>query len=215
MFKEYGGLCLRYRTISRYGWRTPAVLASIVVRRIHRWRARVLCGWLSMTTCGEKGDDIFLGRDMDVTPGGVLDIGDRVYIGDRSVFEIGINPVGRLRIEADAWISHDCHILAYKQVHIGRSALIGEFVSIRDSTHRFSDVAVPIKEQGDILGTITIEDGVWIGRGTLVQGKPDGIVIGKGAIVAANSVVSKSIPPFEIWGGTPARSIRGRAKGAT
>lgn len=37
-----------------------------------------------------------------------------------------------------------------------------------------------------------------------------GITIGKGSIVAAGSVVTKDIPPCEIWGGIPAKKIRNR-----
>ena len=37
-----------------------------------------------------------------------------------------------------------------------------------------------------------------------------GTRIGNGAIVAAGSVVTKDIPPYEIWGGNPAHFLRSR-----
>ena len=37
-----------------------------------------------------------------------------------------------------------------------------------------------------------------------------GVTIGRGSIVAAGSVVTKSIPPYTIWGGVPARFIKNR-----
>ncbi|MBM4304528.1 MAG: maltose acetyltransferase [Deltaproteobacteria bacterium] len=34
--------------------------------------------------------------------------------------------------------------------------------------------------------------------------------IGQGAIIAAGSVVNKSVPPFEVWGGVPAQKLKDR-----
>jgi acetyltransferase-like isoleucine patch superfamily enzyme len=36
------------------------------------------------------------------------------------------------------------------------------------------------------------------------------VTIGDGAVIAANSVVNKDVPPFEIWAGTPAKKISER-----
>ena len=56
-------------------------------------------------------------------------------------------------------------------------------------------------------GPIIVEDEVWIGYGSIIL---SGIRIGKGAIVAAGSVVTKDIPPYAVVGGNPARIIRYR-----
>jgi acetyltransferase-like isoleucine patch superfamily enzyme len=37
-----------------------------------------------------------------------------------------------------------------------------------------------------------------------------GVHIGDGAIIAAGSVVTKDVPPYEIWGGNPARFLKSR-----
>ena len=52
-----------------------------------------------------------------------------------------------------------------------------------------------------------VEDDVWIGHGAIILA---GVQIGKGSIVAAGSVVTKDIPPCEIWGGNPAKKIKDR-----
>ena len=54
---------------------------------------------------------------------------------------------------------------------------------------------------------LIIEDDVWIGHGAIILA---GVQIGKGSIVAAGSVVTKDIPPCEIWGGNPAKKIKDR-----
>ena len=53
-------------------------------------------------------------------------------------------------------------------------------------------------------GDIIIEENVWIGMDALVLG---GVTIGKGAIIAARSVVTKDVPPFTIVAGIPAKKI--------
>lgn len=52
-----------------------------------------------------------------------------------------------------------------------------------------------------------VEDDVWIGYNSIVLG---GVTIGRGSVIAAGSVVTKDVPPCEIWGGNPARKIKDR-----
>ncbi len=48
---------------------------------------------------------------------------------------------------------------------------------------------------------------VWIGQRVMLA---RGVTIGNGAVVAAGAVVTKDIPPYEVWGGVPAKLIRPR-----
>jgi acetyltransferase-like isoleucine patch superfamily enzyme len=54
---------------------------------------------------------------------------------------------------------------------------------------------------------ITIGHDVWIGARVIIL---DGVTIGNGAVIAANSVVSKDIPPYAVVGGIPAKTIKYR-----
>lgn len=58
-------------------------------------------------------------------------------------------------------------------------------------------------------GPLVVEDEVWIGTGTRIF---SGVRIGKGAIVAAGSIVTKDVPPYAVVGGNPAKIIRYRFK---
>lgn len=57
------------------------------------------------------------------------------------------------------------------------------------------------------LGNVKIGDKVFMGMNTLIVAP---VTIGDGAVLAAGSVVTKDIPPYEIWGGVPARFIKKR-----
>ncbi|WP_010136842.1 acyltransferase [Ochrovirga pacifica] len=100
-----------------------------------------------------------------------------------------------------------CNIAS--DVHFGNHVLMaGRVCFVGKNDHMFD---VPGKyiwdgERGED-GITVVEDDVWIGHGCNIIA---GVTIGKGAIVAAGSLVNKDIPPCEIWGGVPAKKIRDR-----
>lgn len=71
-------------------------------------------------------------------------------------------------------------------------------------THGGAHVARKIYKNFDIFGKINIEDWVYIGAGSQIM---PGVTIGEGSLIAAGSIVTKSVPPHEVWGGNPARFI--------
>lgn len=56
-------------------------------------------------------------------------------------------------------------------------------------------------------GDVSIGNDVWIGFGVTIL---SGVTVGDGSILAANSTITKNIPPYEVWGGNPAKFIRKR-----
>lgn len=52
-----------------------------------------------------------------------------------------------------------------------------------------------------------IESDVWIGHGVTMM---EGVIVGRGSIIAAGAVVTKSVPPYSIVGGVPAKMVRER-----
>lgn len=52
---------------------------------------------------------------------------------------------------------------------------------------------------------VIINDNVWIGMNAIIL---PGVTIGKGAVIAAGSVVTKDVPPYSLVGGNPAKIIR-------
>lgn len=55
---------------------------------------------------------------------------------------------------------------------------------------------------------ITLEDDVTIGAHSIVVARPNtSLTIGRKSVLGAGSVLTKNIPPYEIWAGNPARKI--------
>ena len=93
--------------------------------------------------------------------------------------------------------------------HFGNNILLAGYVCIVGrQDHTYSDPLKTIWEgkRGD-NGLTVIEDDVWIGTHCIIM---SGVTIGRGSIVAAGSVVTKDIPPCEIWGGSPAHKLKDR-----
>ena len=63
------------------------------------------------------------------------------------------------------------------------------------------------KKDSTSNGEIIIEDEVWIGTNAMIL---SGLTIGKGAIIAAGSIVTKDVPPYSIYGGNPSKLIKYR-----
>lgn len=124
---------------------------------------------------------------------GSVEIGERTYIGEGS------------------------RIWSQAAVTIGDDVLISHLVDIHDTDghpihpeDRIADSRA-ILQKGEYLtptstlsSPVVIEDQVWIGfKATVLKG----VTIGKGAIVAACSVVTKDVPEFAIVVGNPARVV--------
>jgi carbonic anhydrase/acetyltransferase-like protein (isoleucine patch superfamily) len=112
-------------------------------------------------------------------------------------------------IEDGSNIGRRCMISAQNQVHIGQNVVFGPQVLVTDHNHEFENVSLPIAVQGTTGGgTIRIEEGCWIGFGAAILCSHGELVIGKNSVVGANSVVTRSVPPYSVVTGNPARVVK-------
>lgn len=114
------------------------------------------------------------------SPGPSIVIDDNVYIGANSEFNICSN------------------------IYIGKDTLIASGCKFIDHNHGYQSLTTAIRLQPPDVSPIKISGNVWLGTNVIVL---KGVKIGYGAILAAGSVVTKSIPSMEIWGGVPAKKI--------
>ena len=85
---------------------------------------------------------------------------------------------------------------------------IGNHVQVTDDvhfhTHGGGNSIRKMDPNFDVFGKIKICDWAYIGSGSHILA---GVTIGEGALIAAGSVVTKSVPPHTVVGGNPARII--------
>jgi len=107
-------------------------------------------------------------------------------------------------IAPGVYIGPQCNIGKCK---IEKNVLLGSGVHIMSGKgqHNFSDLSVPIKDQGGTFEKVTIGEGTWIGNGALIMAN-----IGKHCVIAAGSVVIHDIDDFAIVAGNPAKIIKSR-----
>lgn len=91
-------------------------------------------------------------------------------------------------------------------IKIGDDVLIGSGVHFYSSNHEFADKSKLISEQGHSRSQdIIVENDVWIGANAIIL---PGVRIGRHSVVAAGSVVTKSVEEFSVYAGVPARKIK-------
>lgn len=136
--------------------------------------------------------------------GGVISIGPRTHL-DRGAIVRAMG--GTIRIGADCSVNAYSFLSGAGGLSIADSVMIASHVSIYASNHVFSEATKPMRLQGLTTVGIALEEDVWIGTGVRIL---DGVKVGRGCVIAAGAVVTKSTAPYTINGGVPARVIAQR-----
>ncbi len=116
-----------------------------------------------------------------------------------------------IAIGKNVQINDYVHIGAVGSITIGDNVLMASKIYISDHNHGSYDelisdhpMSIPIERKA-ICKPVIIGDNVWLGESVCVL---PGVTIGEGSIIGALSVVTKTIPPFSIAVGSPARVVK-------
>lgn len=109
----------------------------------------------------------------------------------------------KLKIGPNCYIGKKAFFDMAEDIEIKRDAVISEGVAIL--THQDVGDRLLNKYYKRKTGKVVLNEGCWIGANSTVL---CGISIGEGAVVAAGSVVTKDVNPYEVVGGVPARFIK-------
>lgn len=123
-------------------------------------------------------------------------IRDRFYSPEQYARHIGVNIGKNCVIENRDWSSEPYLIT------IGNNCALTK--GVRINTHGGGRAVRSFAPDFDVFGKVVIEDWAYIGANSQIM---PGVTIGEGALVAAGSVVTKSVPPHVVVGGNPARYI--------
>ena len=136
-------------------------------------------------------------------------IGDGVFVGAGSWLQTLQNGNDRsiaLSIGSGTSIAGGCVLSAALQVVLEEHVLLARNVYISDHIHKYSRTDIPILAQGiDRVAPVRIRRGAWLGQNVVVC---PGVTIGQGAVVGANSVVTRDVPDFCVVVGAPARVVK-------
>jgi putative colanic acid biosynthesis acetyltransferase WcaF len=108
----------------------------------------------------------------------------------------------RLSIGENSWIGEDVWIDNLVEVRIGANACLSQGAYLCTGNHDWSDHSFGLQ-----VLPIVLEDGSWVGARALIC---PGVTIGQCGVAAAGSVVTKSVPAFQIHSGNPAHFVKQR-----
>jgi acetyltransferase-like isoleucine patch superfamily enzyme len=165
-------------------------------------RPRAWVKWFINPLLHKKGTGSVIRANtrMDVMPFNPFVVGKYSTIEDFSTINNGMGPVvigDHVRVGMSNVI--------IGPVSIGNYVILAQNIVVSGLNHGYEDVSVPISRQKCSTAAIIIEEECWIGANSVITA---GVKIGKHAVVAAGSVVTKDVPAYSIVAGNPARVIK-------
>lgn len=149
------------------------------------------------------GKDVQIFENALILKPEMIEVADGVRIDDYTRIEGG----GGLRIGIYV------HICSFASIYGGGSAIIGDYCGITQGARLITgteqhtgvmSASAPKELRDPKIGNIIMEAYSFIGANAVIM---PGVVLGEGAVVGAGAVVIKSVTPWEIVAGVPARKI--------
>jgi acetyltransferase-like isoleucine patch superfamily enzyme len=137
--------------------------------------------------------------------------GDKVTVGSYALIRptnlYGGEPGMGLKVGDNSSIGPYAYIGCSGYIEIGNNVMMSPRVSIYSENHVFERLDVPMIDQGVKRSFVKIEDDCWIASNAVILA---GVTIGRGAVVAAGSIVTRDVPPYSVVAGNPAKVVKTR-----
>ena len=177
----------------------------------------------------EMGRGVVIGRNVTIRHPHKITIGDGAVVDEGVVLDAKGNESTGIRIASNVILSRNT-VLSCKGgsitigdssnfaigcvVHAGGDVVLGKYCLLAAGcylvgvgNHGFERTDIPMMAQHTVSRGVTLEDDVWLGAKVVVL---DGILVQRGSVIGACSLVNKNIPPFSVAVGIPANVIRSR-----
>jgi acetyltransferase-like isoleucine patch superfamily enzyme len=148
------------------------------------------------------GKGVYLGPgfSLDIRGAGAFIVGD--YVEFRRNFRAEIAGDGRIEIGSYSYLTYDVIMACSTTIEVGERCGLAQATFVADGNHRYRDLDRPFLSQGYDVAPLRIEDDAQIhAKCTIVAS------IGRRAVIGANAVVTRPIPPYTLAVGVPARPI--------
>lgn len=162
-------------------------------------------GQFALTQFAKLGQGVVIEYGVLVFHPENIEIGDNVYIGHYTILKGYYR--NKMIIGSGTWIGQQCFLHSAGGLIIGRNVGIGPGVKIITSYHAEEGINIPILHSRIEFAPVVIEDDCDLGVGAIIL---PGVTIGRGAQVGAGAVVTRSVEPYAVVAGVPARVLRMR-----
>src|SRR5262245_33166612 len=202
------------------GFRLPVIrpliaaihLVARLSRMFYRWLVRLLIREPYVRyRCESVGRRLVLeGASPQILGTGRIVLGDDVHIGAPCTWDLAYDVAGRPELIVGNRVS-----INYRNtMSIAKSITIGDYTMIAGNVSFFDNISHPVSParrlahqpiSADDAAPIVVGKNCWIGLNSIIL---RGVTIGDNSIVAAGSVVTKSVPPNTIVAGNPATPVK-------
>lgn len=120
-------------------------------------------------------------------------LGMRIGRGSEIDRRVEVRSPNKISIGSHTLVGWFCLLSGNGGLRIGNNVNISSYSKIETGSHR---VDSPFFES--VFKEVVIEDYAWLGTGSMIL---KGVTVGEGSVIAAGAVVTKDVPPYEVWGG--------------